>query len=262
MSSPATLRPFRACSALLLALTAVATHAQVVNVERLRLDGTEQGWSGSLAANADLRRNQSSVFTLGGNAHLQHQRDSNTVLLVGQTGFVKAEGSELVNFAFGHLRYSHFVTEWLTLEAFTQLQQNRVNGIASRWLIGAGPRFRVADEEALQLYVGGTVMREREREVVDSIPVHRDVRLSAYFAGSYTPESAEWITIASTTYFQPRLGRFADIRISSDTDLSVQLRANLSLVTTFNVVYDARPPVGLERTTYAFLNGLRLRFGG
>ena len=246
---------------LLVALATASAPAQVVNVERLRLDGTEPGWSGSLTGNADLRRNQRSVFSLGANAHLQHRRDSNTALLVGQAGIVQTSGDDLVNFGFSHLRYTHFVSEWLSLEAFTQLQVNRVNGIASRWLVGAGPRFRVADEEAAQLYVGATVVREREREVVDSIPVHRDVRLSAYFAGSYTPASAAWITVASTTYFQPRLGRFADIRISSDTDLSVQLRANLSLVTTFNVVYDARPPVGLERTTYAILNGLKFVFG-
>ena len=250
-------------TALLFATLLLATPgwAQVVNAERLRLDGTEQGWSGSLAANADLRRNQSSVFALGANAHLQHKRDSNTVLLVGQTGFVKAQGAELVNFAFGHLRYSHFVTDWLTLEAFTQLQQNRVNGIASRWLVGAGPRFRLARGRPVTAYLGTLVMREREREVTDSIPLRRHWRASVYLAASYTPRASDWVTVVTTTYLQPRLGTWDDVRVATDWSVQVRLRENLSLVTSLNLVYDARPPLGLDRATYALLNGLKVRFG-
>ena len=247
---------------LLLSLSlCVVARAQVVNIERLRLDRREQGVTGSLAGNLDLRRNQRSVFSTGADAHVQLRRDSNVTLVVGKAGVVKASGAELVNFAFAHLRYTHYVTDFLSLEAFTQLQQNRVNGIASRWLVGVGPRGRLFDNPRGSLLAGLLVMREREREVVDSIPVHRDVRLSAYLAGSYTPERASYVSFANTTYFQPRVGRFADIRIASDWVVQVKLRDDLALTTTFNVVYDARPPVGLERTVYALSNGIRLTFG-
>lgn len=238
-----------------------SVNAQVVNVERMRLDGKKQGWSGSMAGNFDLQRNQRSVFAVGGNAHVQHRVDSNTYLLVGKTGFVKAQESDFVNFAFGHFRYTHYVSDFLSLEAFTQLQQNRVNGIASRWLVGLGPRVRVIEEKDASLLFGLLVMREREREVVDSIPINRDIRLSSYVAGSYTPESAKYISFSNTTYFQPRVGKFADIRIASDWNVEVTLRQNLKLVTTFNILYDARPPVGLDKTVYALKNGLRFTFG-
>ena len=248
-------------SFILLLTLSLTTTAQVVNVERMRLDQKKRGWSGSVTGNFDVRRNQRTVVTLGSKAHVQHAQDSNTVLLVAQAGLVKASGADFVNFAFTHLRYTHYVTDFLSLEAFTQLQQNRVNGIQSRWLIGAGVRGRVIDDKAATLYTGLLVMREREREVVDSIPTHRDIRLSSYLAGSYTPESADWITVATTTYFQPRVGKFRDIRISSDWNLQFRIRDNLALTSTLNIVYDARPPVGLDKTVYSVLNGLKFTFG-
>ncbi len=234
--------------------------AQVVNIERLRLDSRKPGWSGSVGANLDLTRNQRSVFNVGTNANTQYRRDSNLFLFVSQTGLIKASGQQFQNFAFGHLRYTRNVTRFLAVEAFGQLQQNRVNGIQNRSLLGAGVRTLVFERPNGAGFFGFLVVREREREVVDSIPLHRDTRVSAYVAGSYTPESAEWITIANTTYFQPRIGRFSDIRISTDWNLQIRLRQNLSLVTTLNLVYDAVPPVGLETTTYALKNGLRFTF--
>ncbi len=246
---------------LLMILRVSFVNAQVVNVERMRLNSKKQGWSGSVAGNVDLQRNQRSVFAVGGNAHVQNRVDSNTYLLVGKTGFIKASEADLVNFAFGHFRYTHYVTDFLSLEGFTQLQQNRVNGIASRWLIGVGPRGKVIDNDNANVLLGFLVMREREREVVDSIPINRDIRISSYIAGSFTPQSAKYISFTNTTYFQPRVGKFADIRIASDWNVEVSLRQNLRLVTTFNIVYDARPPVGLDKTVYALKNGLRFTFG-
>ena len=234
--------------------------AQVVNIERMRLDSREPGWSGNIGGNLDLTRNQRSVFNVGTNANVQHRRDSTVVFAVAQTGLIKASGQNFANFAFAHLRYTRSLTRHLALEAFGQLQQNRVNGIQNRSLLGGGVRTLVFDEPGGTGYFGFLVVREREREVVDSIPLHRDTRVSAYVAGSYTPETAPWITIANTTYFQPRVGRFSDIRIATDWTMEVRLRQNLNLTTTFNLVYDARPPVGLERSTYALRNGLRFRF--
>ena len=234
--------------------------AQVVNIEQLRLDSRQPGYTGSAGGNLDLQRNQRSVFNFGTFANVQYRRDSNLVFFVSQTGIVKASGSNFVNFAFGHLRYTRSLLPQLALEAFGQLQQNRVNGIRSRGLLGAGVRTRLFDAPGGSGYFGFLVVQEREREVVDSIPIHRDTRVSTYFAGSYTPETAEWITVASTTYLQPRIGRFADLRIASDWQLQIRLRQNLSLTTTLNVVYDAEPPVGLEKTVYALRNGLKWVF--
>ena len=249
-------------SVLVLLATFVKTPlgAQVVNIEQLRLDSRKPGWTGSLGGNLDVQRNQRSVFNLGTFSNVQYRRDSNLILFVSQTGLIKASGSNFVNFAFGHLRYTRTILPQLALEAFGQLQQNRVNGIQHRNLLGAGVRTRLFDKPAGTGYFGFLVIREREREVVDSIPVHRDMRVSAYFAGSYTPESADWITVASTSYFQPRIGKFSDIRISSDWQLQVRLRENLALTTSINVVYDAVPPVGLEKTVYNLRNGLKWTF--
>ena len=240
--------------------TATALHAQVVNIEQQRLDASKAGWSGSVAGNLDLTRNQRSVFNFGANAKDQHRKDSTIWLGLVQGGLIRASGQQFSNFAFGHVRWTRGVTAYLALEAFAQLQQNRVNGIQNRSLAGAGVRVLAFDEPAGTFYVGALVLGEREREVVDSIPLHNDVRLSAYVAGSYTPDSADWITVSNTTYFQPRVGRFSDIRISTDWQLEVALRENLKLVTSLNLVYDAVPPIGLDKTTYALRNGLKFVF--
>lgn len=245
-----------------LALAGASTAGgQIVNVERLRLDRDGQGWVGAASANFDLQRNQRSVLSLRGKAHLQLRRDSNATLLFGEAGVVSASDRDLVNFAVGHLRHTRRLTDGVYAEAFTQLQQNRVNGIASRWLVGAGPRFRLARGRPVTAYLGTLVMREREREVTDSIPLRRHWRASVYLAASYTPRASDWVTVATTTYLQPRLGTWDDVRVATDWSVQVRLRENLSLVTSLNLVYDARPPLGLDRATYALLNGLKVRFG-
>ncbi len=245
----------------LVAFAGLGASAQVVNIERQRLEEGKPGWLGSVAANANLQRNQRSVFTLGADAHAQYRRDSSVYLLLTQTGLVKTSDSpDLVNFAFGHFRFTHLFTERWSSEAFTQLQQNRVNGIASRWLIGAGGRARIVESDPITAFTGVLLMREREAEVTDSIPVRRDWRLSTYLALSYTPNSADWISVATTTYVQPRLGDFKDLRVSSDWSLEVRLRENLALTTTFSLQYDARPPVGLESVVYGFFNGVKFSF--
>ena len=244
-----------------LVLASCTAQAQVVNVERLRLDEQVDGYSGSVAGNVDLRQNQRRVFTAGLKAHVQLQRDSNTTLLVAQTGLVKASGSDFVNFAFAHLRRTQHLRTGLAGEAFTQLQQNRVNGIASRWLIGAGLRVRLLDAPNAALYVGSLLMHEREVETNDAIAVHQNWRLSNYLAASYTPRKAEWLSLTTTTYYQPRLGKWADFRMASESNLQVEVTKRLALTTTFNLFYDARPPLGLERTTFALLNGFKWTFG-
>ena len=247
------------CIIILLLLTQ-AISAQVVNVERLRLDSRKPGWSGSVAGNIDLQRNQRSVFNLGTNANVQYRQDSNLFLFVNQAGLIKASGANLVNFAFGHFRYTRQIMPQLAIEGFTQLQQNRVNGIQNRWLLGGGVRTRIFDLPGGTGFFGFLVMREREVEIVDSIPTHRDIRASFYLAGSYTPESAPWITAATTTYFQPRIGRIEDIRISTEWNVQIRLRDDLALTTIFELVYDSRPPVGLENTFYNLRNGLKFTF--
>ena len=233
----------------------------MVNVERMRLDDTKPGWSGSVAGNLDLRQNQRSVFTAGLKSHLQLRRDSATTLLVAQGGLVKTDDNDFVNFAFAHLRHTRRLTRRLAAEAFTQLQQNRVNGIASRWLAGVGPRLRVFDRPQGAMYFGSLAMFEREEEVTDGVAVREHWRLSNYLAASYTPARAKWVTLTTTTYYQPRLDNWGDFRVASESNVQVSIGKRLALTTTFDLFYDARPPTGLDRTTYAFLNGIRWTFG-
>ena len=193
--------------------------AQVANIEGKRIEDDTSTWSGSAGIDFAVTKNTQLIQNLGGKAHVQLHVGRSRFLLLGEISYLRTEGSNLTNSAFGHLRYNYKINRFLTWEAFTQTQYNQITKIQQRTLLGTGPRFRLAKTEKLMLYLGTLYMYEYE-EVTEE-PIHRDHRMSSYLALSWYPKDK--IELGSTTYYQPLLSGFSDYRISSDNYLELGL---------------------------------------
>ncbi len=257
----------------LLFFSALLSHAQVVNTEKLRLDKKEKGIYGEANLDLGLARNRAGqTVRLGAGARLELRRSNHRWMLLGaynltQFNDVDEPGTAPKNFAdngFGHLRHNRRINSWLTWEAFAQAQYDRIQQIDLRLLVGTGPRLRLLKRDSAQLFFGALYMFEHEEsrnefEEPETFTEHLildDHRVSTYLSAGLHLTS--YLAINHVTYFQPNLSNFSDFRISSETSVSIKLTNRLSLRTYFQLVYDTEPLVPVPNAMYVLNNGFSL----
>jgi len=241
-------------------LIVVCSSAQeVFNIESLR-ETTDSKWMGSIGLNIGLIKNTNDIFWISNNVHVQYNDKTNYWLIYNNLSFQKLGGNSFVNRGTQHLRYNRKIAEKTKLEAFIQTQYDAISEIDFRGLIGAGPRFKLSDNDSIyRIYLGTLVMYEYEKTSgVDGKIIQRDFRGSSYLSFSIYPTKA--ITIISTTYYQPKLKFFNDYRLSSGTSLVFKIVKKLSFTTNFNYSYDAFPVESIPKAQYELTNGLLYEF--
>ena len=129
-----------------------AVKAQIVNIERARMQSDTTGWMGTAGSAVALTQNKTQIFTADIDAHIQYKSKKSLYLFLGSYGFLKADGKNLIDNTFFHIRYNYKVNSILRWEVFTQLQQNVINNIKSRFLFGTGPRFKILSTNIIHLY--------------------------------------------------------------------------------------------------------------
>lgn len=244
----------------LLLFVASMSHAQVINVETLRKPSDSTKWTGSVSLDISLIRNINNIFRIANKAHVQYKDDNNLWLLVNDVNFQKIEGNSLVNRGTQHLRYNRKITSQVKWEAFAQAQYDAISDINLRALVGTGPRFKLSENENYKFYLGTLVMYEHEKAsdvVADRL--QEDLRGSTYLSFSLYP--TETLSIISTSYYQPRLDKLKDYRLSSNTSVLFKILDDLAFKTTFNYFFDAFPvTTAIPRTQFELTNGLLYSF--
>ena len=230
---------------------------QVINIEQKRIVTDTTGISGNLGINFSSAKTTRTFTIFSFNGHLQYKTQRNLFLLLGNVDFLKAGESNFDNRGFTHLRYNYKVNPVIRLEAFSQIQFNRLLKIDQRNLNGLGIRLKLSDLERAKFYFGLAYMNEYE-EVEEPEEINTDHRASSYLTFSLFPEPT--VTLTNTTYIQPKLDDIEDYRLSNDTNLSFQITEHLKFVAVLNFLYDANPPLEVPNTVYTVRNGLTYGF--
>lgn len=234
------------------------SNAQVVNIENQRLSGKEKGWAGNNALTFAYIRNLGEIWQVGNRFRAAYFDRKHTVMFMSDLNFVKANERSLVNDGFEHIRYSYTLKDSgrVSLEAFKQLQYNRIFQIRLRSLYGAGIRVRAIDRDSAQLSLGVTPMLEFE-DVLDGT-YNRHFRLSMYFAWDIQFNKSFGINMI--TYYQPDMLYWKDYRLNHETSLRAAITRNLDMRVIFTVNYDEFPPAGIPQSMVTFRNALNFRF--
>lgn len=232
---------------------------EVFNIEALR-EVTDAKWTGSIGIDIGLIKNINNIFWFSNNAHIQYKDSTNYWLLYSDLNFQKLEGNSFVNKGVQHLRYNYKISERTKLEFFVQSQYDAISEIDFRGLIGAGPRFKLSNNDKYcRIYLGTLIMYEYEKNPgVDAEIIEKNIRGSSYLTFSFYPTDA--ISIISTTYYQPKLKSFGDYRLSNATSLRFKIIEKLSYTTNFNYSFDAYPVVGIPKSQYELTNGISYDF--
>jgi hypothetical protein len=235
--------------------------AQIINIEDKRVAvGDSIGFKGFGDLGVSLYKNDRQLTTAKANVQLEYAHLRHFVLLLSGYNLIHTEGSpNVLNDGFSHLRYNFDVSKRWVYEAFAQGQYNERTRVLFRGLVGTGMRWKFKPSKKQRYYLGLAYILEHN-QFKDNTLRQLDHRLSSYV--SYNIAFGEKSKFVHTTYVQPRLDNWQNIRVSSEATLIFNISKHLSFRTTFNTAYDSDPrlPPSVPDWIYTLTNGLRFDF--
>lgn len=247
---------------LLFFLKNTCLQAQIVNIENKRSSLADtSGVFGYFSLGANFVKNTKSITTISGDIRVEFLHQKSRFLSLTNYNLIRANSDRFIDNGFSHLRYNYEIGKKVEYEIFTQAQFNNQVRLQLRILGGTGFRFQVYQAEKQQVYFGLSYMYEyNEIEIVSKVvSFFYDHRMSAYLSASIQPFS-ENVAISNTTYYQPVLTNFSDVRLSSQTSLTFFLSKRLRFSTIFSITNDTRIPENVPATYYSVRNGVRWDF--
>lgn len=243
----------------MLILSSFFTQSQIINVENIRKEQDSAGWSGNIGIKLQLTKNKNRIFNFSNRIRVQYSQKKHLWLFINDIDFKEANSTKLVSKNSQHLRYNYRIDKQVTWEAFAQSQSDEISDINFRGLIGTGPRFNLSKKENYKYFIGTLLMYEYEVNKTSAKKIfHNDLRGSFYFSLRLFPRDN--ISFVSTTYYQPKINKWSDFRMSSQSTLAVKIIKNLALTTTFTYQFDEFPVVGIPKEQYKLTNGLVFSF--
>ncbi len=227
---------------ILLLITTRFTQAQmIVNVENSRIQSDTTGWKGDAGTSFSFTKNVQQILSINASLHLQYKTVKNMYLLLGNYNLLKANNADLFNNMFYHFRFNRKLGEVVRFEAFTQMQQNNINNIELRALLGAGFRLRLHDSKKLKLFGASLAMYEHEKDTKPEI-TYNDLRSDNYVSFTYMPNDI--FSLSSTTFYQPLFKQINDFRILNQVSFSVKATKHISLSTNWDYSHELIPGIG------------------
>lgn len=244
--------------ALLLCTACCRLHAQIVNIEEMRITGTNDSlrWYGALKGSFAMAKVKERTIVLHAESRAQYKHRRNVWLLLLNANFLNAGGRDFSNSAFAHLRYNYKLTKPLSLEVYTQQQTNRLLLIKNRTLFGTGlrRRFFLNYSTNSRLYLGTAWLYEQNyfTENYGSRHWHR----WSNYATVTLRKPKSGIVLQGTTYWQPAFADFKNYRFSSEWSLELPLGKHLRFSTDFAYSADRGLPEAAPLETYNWQNGV------
>ncbi|MFC1557790.1 DUF481 domain-containing protein [candidate division KSB1 bacterium] len=237
------------------------TYAQV-NIEKFRDKEKKKDFSGYVELDLSSRTGNVDITKINfENLNNYIWKSMNTFLVI-RSALGWEDGEQYINEGLIHLRQVFRSGADLQPEIFAQTDYNKERHLSFRGLIGGGLRFSIYKSKKTELWWGTDIMQEYERldlkknngnEKVDNI-----TRWSNYLAANIIFN--ENVRLTWTTYFQPYISDFKDIRILSEKGMLVGLNKHLSLDIAFRMRYDSQPPKDTKSLDTALKTGLVLHF--
>lgn len=246
-----------AAAVLALALMPTTTQAGAILNTLDGFDDSARGWNGGLKGlfSGSGGNTESIQFGVGG--RVQHRSEHDRIRLQTSMAYKENDGKETERNVVVHLRHNHDLSpDWATV-LFGQIQHNPFQRLQRRWLLGAGLRHDLYDDDRGQVRVGATPMLEIEILENTDGPVTRG-RMSVF--AHVARRLSDNTRLNLVGFWQPLFSDLADARAVGNATVTVEVTGNVDLKVGASVEHDARPPAGVERTDWETFVGLELGF--
>ena len=233
-----------------------------VNVEALRRDDPPLGYSGTFGGDLAIRTGNVDFVQFGLNARLCKVTETVTRLIVGNGGLGLVGGSSFASSGLLHYRQTYQYNDLVSPEWWGQMNYDRPQLLNFRIVTGGGVRISFANGDWGQFGMGAALMLEDERLSLPDTAVHDDhttnLRGSSFLTLRLVP--TERLVITSTTYLQPAVGNFGDLRTLANLRIATSVTDELDLTVSFDLRYDSGPPDGISALDTNLRTGLRYTY--
>ncbi|MBD3165873.1 DUF481 domain-containing protein [bacterium] len=238
-----------------------------VNIENRRWHTDENAIHATVDIGLTLKRGNSEVSNYKASGTVGKRQGAHLAFLLGKIEYGTTRDEKYLNHGQGHLRYNYYLSEFLALEGFTQVEYDEFRLLNLRALGGGGVRWMAstADTSGQRISLNGAwgiaVFYEQERyDLPEGHPGRETdiVRLSSYLTGGL--QVSDNARLALTVYGQPRAGDWADVRSIGESALEVELSRLLSLLVKLTSRYDSEPVGEVEEWDLSLENTLRFRW--
>ncbi len=232
--------------------------AQIVNIERQRLNADTNGLFGDADLSFRVVKQVTPLYSFAQNAQVVYRKDKHQIFVLENLLFIKSPGANFAHSGFIHVRYQMPAEKRLMFESFAQVQFNKLLRVQYRQLIAAGGRFELFPKEHVnRAFVGAALMNEYEI-VQNREEVNTDMRMNYYLA--LRLKLFDRMELNSTSYYQPVLAYSKDFRLSTENSILFDISSQIQFKFELSLFYDEIPPPGVVKNTYSILNGIRYKF--
>lgn len=232
-------------------------HAQVINIESRRLDAAREGWTGQGEFGYAFIQNQNSISNLNTRINILFNKQQHTCMLLGDLSLIQSSEGDFENAGFEHIRYNYAKTDRLIYEAYTQIQFSKQLRLYPRYVIGAGPRYKIYKADSVKIFAGGSILFEFE-QLRNPSEVEKGERLTGYFSCIFT--KIPNVTVDIMLMYQPRLIDIGDARFQSEIRLDFPFTRQLLFRFSGSVFVDSRPPAGVPSNYTTVRNSILYNF--
>lgn len=223
-------------------MLAIATSASAIsNIESERPNLPEQGLDASVKLGLDGKTGNDEEKDYEGSIKLVYRIHDEVFLFLVDGEYGSTRDVKDTDNTFVHGRWTHIISPRWSTEGFAQWEQDEFDNIQSRTLVGGGGRYLLFQKEDVFSFTLG-VGAFHENEVQDLVSYEQSDtfwRINTYYTFKY--QMTKTISFLNTTYLQPRVAEYSDLRALSEYGLKIGITDRLALIMQYNVTYDSDP---------------------
>ena len=234
--------------------------AGIVNVFTPSVGPIEDGWHGTVTGSTTLLAGNEKKAGADAAAGLRVKHsDTHLSSLTGSAELAYALGEVVSDKSFANLRHRWLFADPVAAFVFVQVDHNALRALQIRDLSGLGLDVKMWSNDWTEAHLGLSMMVEHqvhlEGFVDDDAGVF--VRNSDYLTIAV---KSERVSLASTSFFQPRVDAFSNWRALEELVFTVNIAKHLDWNAKAKFEHDNSPPVDIEKSDLSVTSGLAVKF--
>ena len=245
---------FGLVSGLLLSNSAQA----IVNIESLRMDAEQLGWSSSLNLSGQGKKGNTDKDAFKVGFGVQFVEEHSRTFLIGSVEYGETRQQKDDESYFAHLRHTHDLVPTWAWEAFTQYEAEPLVYDKKRSLLGGGLRKSV-QAKALTWHFGMGAFYEHETAVLNNASLTTDLGRGNFYTTfkQQLNDHASWF---GSAYYQPQLDAWGHYRAIASLGAESKLTQRISLSLGTSYGYESSPLASAKKEDLAYQFGINVNF--
>ncbi|WP_228527716.1 DUF481 domain-containing protein [Pararhodonellum marinum] len=256
---------------LLLFFTFTASQAQILNIERYRLekDTTKNFMFKATAGLNVFNRSAASdapvnLFGYKWDVNAVYFPGKHSFIFVSNFDYLRINENDFLNFGLIHGRVVFNREKITNIETFAQYSFDNFRGLEPRWVMGGTLRYQAVKSDRMTLILGMGAIYEHETWIHPF--TEEDVQIDFFKSSNYVSlrmTISPNVDINTVTYYQVGYDQGIEAfrnRINSTINLNTKITDRFSFNNTFEFAYEDRPIVPITPFIFAFRMGISLDF--